>query len=290
MTTILSVSLVFTLLLLSYVFIQYQVLLDRIQSDYTHLQNLIEEDRTFSLKEEVFQLPESAVLGRLIAGVMDDYKDIRQKKRQFTENASHELQTPLAIIQGHAEILLQAPKLRKVDYEAIGAIMYQLKKVSRLNEALILLTKIEHNGFSSNTRMFIAQSVEEQLEDFEPLIKAKNIEIKKQLPLNISVEMNDALLEILLCNLFKNAIKYNVSRGYIRIVLNAYSLEITNSGYPLNQAAEQMFLRFKRDDSFQKEEGLGLGLSIVRRICDFYQHTIRYEHEAGTHRLIWVFN
>lgn len=206
-----------------------------------------------------------------------------QANKQFTANAAHELQTPLAIIKGNIELLIQSPRLGKKEMEALGIILNNTNRLARLNAALILLSKIQNKRFSDLEKVDIIKVVEEVLENFKDLIQVQELEIQKKYAPPLTVNMSATLAEILVANLIQNAIRHNTEKGWIKIEIQQRTLRISNPGKFLEVEPASLFKRFKRDTDI--EESLGLGLSIVKRICDQYQHGLRYLHEKGIHTL-----
>ncbi len=207
-----------------------------------------------------------------------------QATKQFTQDASHELQTPLAVIKAHIELLLQSPRLGEQEAEALGGILRNVNRLSRLNSALILLSKIDNQRFPDVETVDIGLLLREILENFEDLIGLQKIEVECSLPSGLKFSMSASLAEILLANLVQNAIRHNLRGGFIRARLEGRRLEITNPGKVLEGPTDTLFERFKRDPD--SEEGLGLGLSIVQRICKLYGLGLQYLHREGLHTLL----
>jgi len=192
--------------------------------------------------------------------------NFHQANKQFTQNASHELQTPLAIIKGHIEILLQSPRMAEKEFESLAVVLQNTNRLSRLNSALILLSKIEHQR------------------NFKDHIQIQEIVVKKSYQADFEVEMSQTLAEILIANLIQNAIRYNDEEsGEIFIQMDAKQFSMSNPGKTLAVAPKQLFKRFKRES--EVEESLGLGLSIVKRICDQSDLTIDYTNKDNWHTL-----
>ena len=205
--------------------------------------------------------------------------------KQFTQNASHELQTPLAIIKGHVELLLQSSNLGEKEIKSLATVLQNTNRLSKLNSALILLSKIEHQRFTDTDVIDFKVVIEEVLQNFNDLIQMQGLTIQWEESTSFPVEMSETLAEILVANLLQNAIRHNVTDGYIKIKVNPHSLMIENPGKPLEQPVTTIFKRFKRESDV--EESLGLGLSIVQRICEQSGLEVRYEQEGEEHRL-WV--
>ena len=246
--------------------------------DVDEPQKVIFENSTYPLFNE---LNESIL--ELIERIRSNYR----ANRQFTQNASHELQTPLAIIKGHGEILLNSPHLKEKEITSLGVILQNTNRLAKLNHALILLSKIENNRYSDVETVIIPRIINKMLGNFKDLIELQEIQITEDIETELTVEMSETLAEILFANLFQNAIRYNVENGFIRIQIKARTVTISNSGEVLDVVPETLFKRFKRTSTV--EESLGLGLSIVKRICDLYEIEVTYFHQHGLHQLMLVF-
>jgi signal transduction histidine kinase len=204
--------------------------------------------------------------------------------KQFTQNASHELQTPLAIIKGNAEILLQSPNIKKKEMEALGTILQNVNRLSKLNGALILLTKIENSRFADSAEINFSKIVEGSLNNFKDIIRLQKIHIEKHYEGDFLHEMSHTLAETLINNLIQNAIRYNIpDNGKISISINTNYCMISNPGKPPNQVPSKMFRRFRRESNI--EESLGLGLSIVQSICEQSNLSVSYTYKEDLHRL-----
>src|SRR6478736_6259251 len=202
--------------------------------------------------------------------------------KEFTENASHEIQTPLAIIKNKLEILLQAPGLSKDQMDLISSASAATNRLSKLNEALIILSKIENRQFHEIESISVNESAQRVLSSMEELIRIKSIFIDSQFHEILSVKMHPFLSEILIENLIINAIKHNTSPGFISITTRQDGLEIVNSGNHSPNNIERLFQRFVKSNP--KSQSLGLGLSIVKAICDTYSFSVKYRIENDYHR------
>jgi len=203
--------------------------------------------------------------------------------KQFTQNASHELQTPLAIIKGHIEILLQSPNIGEKEMQSLSVVLQNSNRLSKLNSALILLSKIENQRFSDTETISFTQIIEETLSNFKDLISIQAIEIQKEFIADFKVEMSQMLAEILIANLIQNAIRHNIEEGNIHIKIESNQFQISNTGKNLAINPATLFKRFKRDS--EVEESLGLGLSIIKRICEQSNLTISYTIDETAHQL-----
>lgn len=216
---------------------------------------------------------------------LEEWRTDLQHNRAFTQHAAHELQTPLAVIKAQAELLLQSPQLEEADMEPLGQIIQQANRLSKINGALILLTKIEQAQFTDETSVDLEATLRLLLTHFEDLIEANGLKVDTTVSEpKPRVFMSQTLAEILLANLLQNAIRYNVPKGWIRLEINPDELVISNPGKPLTRPASELFERFTRSDEL--EESMGLGLSIVQRIADAYGLGVSYSEVGGVHRVV----
>ncbi|MEO6455554.1 MAG: HAMP domain-containing sensor histidine kinase, partial [Ginsengibacter sp.] len=204
--------------------------------------------------------------------VNQDYNEIKS----FTENASHEIQTPLAIIKSRLELLSQFENLKEEQMNTVQSIYEAVNRLSKLNQSLILLTKIDNRQFSEMDKVSLGVFINKNITYYEELIAAKNIVLTKHIYGDVIVEMNETLGEILISNLITNAIKHNDDEGSIEINLNYKQLSISNTGAAPDRDPLEMFERFKKDKV--TSESLGLGLSIVKKICERYHFSITYSY------------
>jgi signal transduction histidine kinase len=208
-----------------------------------------------------------------------DYRNLKE----FSENASHEIQTPLSIAKGKLELLLQSNDLDEKKMTMIESAYKSIDHISKLGSSLTLLSKIENMEFSEGQRCVLSDMLKRSLQDFEELYKMKQIAVEVDIQDDVEVQNNPELLKILINNLLTNALRHNFKGGRIKIKLNHSELAITNTGEKLQIPPEQLFERFKKDR--QTEGSLGLGLAIVRKICDISGYTIHYDYQDEWHSI-----
>jgi signal transduction histidine kinase len=211
--------------------------------------------------------------------VVKDYESLKS----FTENASHEIQTPLAIIQSKMELLVQGENFTSVQLKNIQTINDEISRLSKLNKSLLLLTKIDNNQFIETEKIELSNILNKQLNNYEELFEAKNIIVTKKLEDSSAILMNETMAEILITNLITNAIKHNINNGAINIVLNKKQLIINNTGKKLTTNTVDLFERFKKEKP--ESDSLGLGLSIVKKICERYRFTVNYDYANSLHSI-----
>lgn len=208
------------------------------------------------------------------------YIDFIQQK-EFTENASHEMQTPLAVIKAHLDLLIQSPNLKETEMHQLQVIDNTTNKLASLNKALLLLSKIENNQFKDNSNINLKNIINKIVDNYLELINSKEIQLEINIKSGAEVNMNVTLADIFITNLFQNAIRHNIVGGEIRVNLSQNSLVISNSGAPLVISPNDLFKRFKKDDS--SKDSIGLGLSIIKSILDSYGYSISYKYQNQLH-------
>lgn len=203
-----------------------------------------------------------------------------RSQKEFTENASHELQTPLAIIKNKLDILLQKENLTDRQYQIIEEINIALTRSTRINKNLLLLTRIETHQYDTTETINISTALTECIERLHEYAANKFITISHEIKPDIFTKGNLTLTEILINNLLLNAIRHNQQNGTINISLTAQQLTIANSGNkPLND--EKIFQRFGKVNS--ESAGTGLGLSIIQEICKRQNWNIHYTFKENRH-------
>lgn len=208
--------------------------------------------------------------------IQDDYRNLKE----FTENASHEIQTPLAIIKSKIELLIQSD-LSDEQMLYVQSIYEVSNRLSKINKALLLLAKIENQQFQDTQVIDFGALLSKHLNNFEELIEMKNIFLKTQIIQPLTIKMNPTLADMLISNLISNAIKHNFEGGEIIIRVEAHLLKINNTGKTDGIRGDEMFNRFKKDQN--AINSVGLGLSIVEKICDNYKINIQHLYQEGVH-------
>ncbi|MFT3678070.1 MAG: HAMP domain-containing sensor histidine kinase [Chitinophagaceae bacterium] len=218
-------------------------------------------------------------LQQLISGNIAAYA----QQKEFADNASHELQTPLAIVQSKLELLLQSQPLNTTQYELIEDAIRALTRVSRINKNLLLLTKMENSQYMDQERIDLSELLDNTLQVLMPFINNKQLQVKKEITQEVYVNGNRILVEILLNNLLVNAIRYSPEASSVGLVLTADHLIMSNSGQgPLEQ--DRLFKRFGTASS--QKPGTGLGLAIMKEICIRYNWEISYNYHDGFHQFM----
>ena len=233
----------------------------------------------FSLKQS--DVKEFYELNTVLLAMTDKIKTDYINLKEYTENASHEIQTPLAIINAKMELLLQSGDLKENQLKAVSDAYEASNRLSKLNNSLILLSKIENRQFPESRPVDPKYLIETQLEMLEDLILSKNISVEKNFSTPLSVMMNPYLAEILFSNLVKNAIRHNIEGGKLLIDFYKEQVVISNTGSKNKIDKDILFKRFHKSSS--SSESLGLGLAIVLKICEVYGFSVEYEYKNEMH-------
>jgi len=239
-------------------------------------------------RHEVLEFPdeETEEFNQLNQSVMQLTKRLAatyQNLKEFTENASHEIQTPLAVILSKIEGLFQDETLTESQLVTLSEVSEAANRLSRLNQALLLLTKIENRQFLAGTEpVNFLPIINRKLRDLEDLIAQRQISIKTELEPTGPI-MHPALAEVLVNNLLTNAIRHNLQNGNIFITLSDGKLAVRNTGNPVNGNPAQLFERFRKEST--QSASLGLGLALAKTICEVNGQMLTYEIENDWHIL-----
>jgi len=226
----------------------------------------------------------NAVLSKMTEKIKKDYKSLKQ----FSENASHEIQTPIAIIKSHVDRLMQSVKEEKA-LQDVHKIEQASNRISKINQALLLLTRIENRQFSLMENVDINTITKQCLEDFDELIKARDLKVSLHAEdATTIIKANQSLIQVMISNLINNAIKHNIPDGSINILIQNQQMMFENTGKPLVSDPTQLFERFAKAD--QSADSTGLGLSIIKQICEVTGFDITYIHSGNMHQMIIKFN
>lgn len=204
-----------------------------------------------------------------------------EQQKQFIGNASHELQTPLAIATNKLELLIEKGTLQTEQAKNIAEIMSIIERLVRLNKSLLLLSKIENKQFLENQTISFNEIVEQSINDLEEIAEFKSIKINTSEKAKLTVEMDISLANIIVSNLLRNAIFHNVSGGNVSVKIFENTIQISNTGIKQPLHAEKIFSRFYKSET--NPSSTGLGLAIVKAICDLYGFSISYRFENGLH-------
>lgn len=246
---------------------------------------ILENLQTFNLNQDKpFEVMESPVreFRELNQAILDISLRIRSDFREvklFTENASHEMMTPLAVINSKLDTMLQSDRLGKEESETLVDLYKATSRLTKLNQNLLLLVKIDNNLINEPEDVDVSALLVERVSYFQELIQNRNLSVITTLnPVNLNT--NRYLLEILINNLLSNAIRHNHEHGNIEISLSAQAMVFRNTGSGQALDPDKIFERFYKDGN---SEGTGLGLAILKQICGRQHLGFSYAYTRDLH-------
>lgn len=224
-------------------------------------------------KADSFTAVESPVqefndLNSHILHMIQQNEKVFDNQKLFLENASHELQTPLAVGINKLELVLENASLNEEDIVRIVEAKRSLQRMVNLNKSLLTLSRINNQQFSGNANVVVNAVIQELLADYEDVISFKEIQLDLEQQAELSIQANHDLMHILFSNLLSNAIKYNVKNGKIEINISNNSIRIANTSNENALNPAYIFERFYKGN--QDHNSNGLGLSIVQTILEKY--------------------
>ena len=202
-----------------------------------------------------------------------------ERQKQFIGNASHELQTPLAVLGTRIEWMIDNTPLTEEQFAELTKMRQSLHRLSRLNRTLLLISKIENSQFNEVHDVDIVELIDNEFEIYNEIYAGKEISCSTQLPAQFIAAMDESLATTLVTNLLKNAFLYTTQGGTIRISIDKEILTVENSGTePLD--ATRLFDRFYTGGA---NGSTGLGLALVKSIAEFYKFNLDYTYKGGMH-------
>ena len=209
-------------------------------------------------------------------------EEVFEKQKQFIGNASHELQTPLAICQNRLEMLLEDETLGEQQMSEIMKTYQTLEYLSKLNKSLLLLSKIDNHQFSEEKEVCLNEVLHRYMDDYQEVYAYRDITLTVEEEGELYWNMNETLAVVLITNLLKNAFVHNINKGSIRIVISSSGIRFGNTASGSALDASRVFDRFYQG-SKKKEGSTGLGLAIVDAVCRHSSLKIRYRFEEDMH-------
>jgi len=263
--------------------------------------------QSFDLKQkEAIRLPNTQTsefreLNQFLRKMTDKAREDYQSLKEFTENASHELQTPTAVIRGKLDLLMESD-IRDEQAILIAEMQNALERLSRIHSSLTLLTKLENKEYEAKEPVCISNLMRETLDSFDELIQMKSITLESHVEKGVYIPLHLSLADLLITNLISNSIRHNAAagakggrdgeegsvggspgRGWIRVNLGREGLVVVNTGRQPQVPTQELFERFKKGNS--GSDSIGIGLAIVRQICELSKFDIVYEYRDGMHLL-----
>ena len=240
----------------------------------------IKSDESLKLmKSDILEFHElNKEMESLTNKIQVDYHNLKQ----FTEDVSHEMKTPLAIMQAKIETVMNEPDITKGQFEKISSLQEDIQRLKQLNKKLILLAKIDNDQFTETEEISINSILKQCIENFEELSVTKVSLLEND---TIKVNMDRTLAMVLCNNLISNAVKHSIDGESVKIDVSKNRIQVINNGRFGLDHPEQLFNRFYKES--KKPDSTGLGLSIVKKICDYYSFTPSYRFRESEHQHIF---
>lgn len=272
--------LLYACLLLSIILINNLVLRKVWQPFYKILKYL----RTFDLHENKgfpdikTDIREFSDLKETTAKLLEHTTEIFHQQKQFTENAAHELQTPIAIAISKLELVLDNEHIPEDELKNIADVLRMLERLTKLNRSLLLLTKIENNQFINREMLSVNELVRQSVEEYSEQAAFRSVGISFTENDKPEIMMDKTLAQVFINNLIRNAIFHNVPGGEVHIFISAGSLKICNTGKTGALDSGRIFNRFYKNSV--ESTSTGLGLAIVKAIAHIYKFGIEYKYDT----------
>ncbi|SNC65914.1 Signal transduction histidine kinase [Hymenobacter gelipurpurascens] len=233
------------------------------------------------------RIPEFKELNSALKRVLNRNQRIYHRQREFTENAAHELQTPLAILRTKLDLLVQAPGLTEQQAGHIEALLEVTQRLTHLSRSLLLLAHLDQQLFFPTETVDLAAAIRTQLGQLREQLSASNLTLTTDVVASLPLAANRSLLEILVSNLLSNAIRHNVPGGELVVTLTTEEFSVQNTGRSHALPADQLFVRF-RPGPERPPGSVGLGLAIARQICETYGFLLSYHFQAPDRHIMRV--
>ena len=221
-------------------------------------------------------------LNESVSDCINRIEEAYERERRFIGDASHELQTPLAICQNRIELMMEDDTLTEQQMTELAKMQQTMGELIRLNKTLLFLSKIENNQFIEQTEVDINATLRQQMELLAEVYESKGITTHLYEKGQWTLTANKELMTSLVSNLLRNAYLHNITGGTIDVYITSTALSIANSGEDAALDTNRLFDRFYKVHHGKKHSN-GLGLSIVKAICDTAHLTVRYAYEGGKH-------
>lgn len=226
-------------------------------------------------------IPEFRRLNEAAAQAVERSEQLFKQQKQFIGNASHELQTPLAVCNNRIEWLLDNTELTEEQMEELFKTKHTLNYIVRLNKSLLFLSRIDNGQFTDSRPVEINSIVKRLLDDYKEIFSHYEAQISLEEQGRLTITMNETLAEALVSNLLKNAFIHNKEQGHVRVTIQTNSLTLANTGQTEPLDSEHIFERFYQGS--KKKESTGLGLAIAEAICRQYGLHISYRYQNKEH-------
>lgn len=251
--------------------------------------NLLDKIKKYKIdKDEIpifeeTKINEFKVLNDAVSQLLKKNKETYLNQKQFIDNVSHEIKTPLAVIKNKAELMMQFEGLPENQAVLLGIIYENTDRINQITESLLLLSKIENNQFNNQHNVSVNNILKKLILKYKDISDFREIKIELSEHFTKVIEIDQMLGEILFKNLLLNSINHNVGKGNIKIEINEEYFLIKNTGNTFEGNPEQLFESFKKSST--NSNSTGLGLAIVKSICDVAGFKVDYKIEDTWHTI-----
>jgi signal transduction histidine kinase len=269
------IILIITLIILS------KIIISRANKPFYKLLDELKRFRLDNSKNIVFpntKVTEYIQLNEAVNELISKNINIFTEQKEFIENCSHELQTPIAVAIAKLELLIEKYRHDITHIQELTELISILNRMKRLNSSLLLLSKIKNNQFTNLQQVNLNEELKKSLDELSDFIEYKEITVSFDNKKTIEKEMNADLIHILFTNMLKNAITHNEQGGKIDIQISQNQIIISNSG---TTEIKNIFSRYNANQV--TANSTGLGLSIVKSIADLYKIHIEYRFADSKH-------
>ena len=235
----------------------------------------IEKDENIEIQSS--KIEEFELLNKKVHQLLQKSRDSYIGQKEFIENASHELQTPLAISINKLELLIDNNQLSETQVDYITTVIQNLERLTRFNKSLLLLSKIENRQFVTEDKVEINDLINQIIIDFSDLTTHRNMKLEISENQILDFKMNRELAIIIFTNLLKNAILHGSESSTIIIEIKDDCVRISNTSE--NKASLNQEKLFNRLYKISNKESNGLGLAISKAIADLYGLDLSYNFE-----------
>ncbi|WP_194776230.1 sensor histidine kinase [Pararhodonellum marinum] len=215
-------------------------------------------------------------LEKMTQKLLKDYRQIKE----FSENISHEIQTPTAVVSGKLENLMNLDMTEEQALLIYSAYQNN-ERIHRIVRSLGLLAKLENEEFESPSQIDLSDILIKNIELLSELVILSELKLETDIKPEVMVKMHPFIAEIMVHNLLGNAIKHNLNGGWIKVHLDRHLIKIENSGASIQHDPDELLQRFKKESS--NPESIGLGLAIVNQICKTYGFRLSYAPVGNIH-------
>ncbi|MES2275154.1 MAG: HAMP domain-containing sensor histidine kinase [Bacteroidota bacterium] len=285
---IFGITIAVILVLLLVLFVANRLILARIWQPFY---GILQQVKAFNVSEKTEITPQTTDieefkdLNNAVAGMSARVKGEYNELKAFTENASHELLTPIAIINSKLDTLIQTEDFNERQSALLNDVYTSVSRLTRLNQSMLLLSRIENQIISGHEPVNLKWLITEKVAQLQELYADKEIKLTMHLE-EKEIQASRYLMEILLNNLLVNAIKHNIPQGHIDITLGEKDLIVKNTGIDKDLSGDDIFKRFSKSAG---SEGTGLGLTISAQICGNYGFVLGYRFKSPFHYLVVTF-